>query len=865
MDPARWERMWALYEEVVKRPKKGWSLYLRATCPDDAELRAQVKELLSSEAPPESFLEAAPGVPPPPPLETDTLIGESIGPYRIMARLGSGGMGVVYEAEQERPIRRRVALKLMRPGLSSRELLARFESERQALALVSHAHIAKVFDVGATDDGRPFFVMERVEGPRITDYCDEQRLTIRQRLELFLPVCDAVQHAHQKGILHRDLKPSNIVVATDNGQPRPMIIDFGVSKLLDPRLARATAHTRTGSFLGTPEYMSPEQWDTPGDVDSRADVNSLGVTLYELLTGSLPLELRGKSLSEAWRIQREQEPERPSTRVSTLGEQGEKEAAAHRRLRPEAFRRELAGDLDWIVMRALEKERERRYGAASELAADIERHLRDLPVLAGPPSRLYRGRKFVRRHRVAVAAAVAFGVALLAGLAGTVWMAVEAAKARDEAQSEAAVAQATSDFLEQMFSAPDPYQERSQAGVETKVVDVLDQAARDLDSAFPDQPLVEARLRRVLGGTYTSLRQHEAAKNHLRKALRIQETHLGPDHLDTVETRFRLAHPVWAAQSGAADRNEYLALYRSVYESRRRQLGAANPETLEAMQMLAEALRISGHKAELGKLATEALVIYRQELQEGFSGDPRPMNSMDSMAVFLVALPETERAPLVRQFVERRSQALGEEHEATFEAKRLLAFTLMVNDEPAAATEIWPEVIEHGRRRDGNDRHNMNFMNYFAYSLLEAGRLKEAEDVQRELLSAVARFYGIESPNYRGDERFLGSILLRQGRVQEAEALFRRLLSKAEDVPPPTKVAIPLLRADLGRVLTEQGRYDEAEKELLKSYGLLEQAVGAEDSVRQLAIGPLIELYEAWGKPEKAAEFRALRTDNDPS
>ncbi len=860
MEPARWERMWALYEEVVKRPKEDWSPYLRATCPDDAELRAQVQELLSSEAPPESFLEAAPRLPPPPQPETDTLIGESIGPYRIMARLGGGGMGVVYEAEQERPIRRRVALKLMRPGLSSRELLARFESERQALALVSHAHIAKVFDVGATDDGRPFFVMERVEGPRITDYCDEQRLTIRQRLELFLPVCDAVQHAHQKGILHRDLKPSNIVVATDNGQPRPMIIDFGVSKLLDPSLARATAHTRTGSFLGTPEYMSPEQWDTPGDVDSRADVYSLGVILYELLIGSLPLELRGKSMSQAWRMQREQEPERPSTRVSTLGEQGEKEAAAHRRLRPEAFRRELAGDLDWIVMRALEKERERRYGAASELAADIERHLRDLPVLAGPPSRLYRGRKFVRRHRVGVAAAVASAVALLAGLAGTVWMAVEAAKARDEAQSEAAVAQATSDFLEQMFSAPDPFQESSQAGVETKVVDVLDQAARDLDSAFPDQPLVEARLRRVLGGTYTRLTQFEAAKNHLRQALEIQETHLGPDHLDTVETRFRLADAVGWAESGAADRNEYLALYRSVYDSRRRQLGAANPETLEAMARLAGTLRTSGRKAEFERLATEGLAIYRQELQEGFSGDPPPTMSMTRL---LRVLPETERTPLVRKFVERRRRALGEEHEATLEAKRVLASTLIAND-PAAAAEIMAEVVEHRRRRDGDDRRNVNDMAIFAYFLMEAGRLKEAEDAHREMLSAAARFYGIESPRYRDYERDGGGILLRQGRFQEAEALYRRLLSTTEAVPPQRKGEILALRAGLGRLLTELGRYDEAEKELLQSYELLEQAFGEERPETQWVIEPLIELYEAWGKPEKAAEFRALRTDNDP-
>ena len=332
-----------------------------------------------------------------------------IGPYRVLTVLGQGGMGVVYLAEQEHPIRRKVALKVVKVGMDTREVVSRFDTERQALALMSHPNIARVLDAGASDQGRPYFVMEYVPGIPITDYCDRNRLPNRQRLALFITVCQAVQHAHQKGVIHRDLKPSNVLVAIEDGRPVPKIIDFGIAKATHQRLTEQTVFTRHGVLIGTPEYMSPEQAD-PGrlDVDTTTDVYSLGVILYELLVGVLPFDgdtLRKAAYAELVRIIQDDEPARPSLRVTSLGADAGN-MANRRDTDVPSLRKQLRGDLDWIVLRALEKDRTRRYASASEFAADIERHLADEPVMACPPSAIYRLKKTYRRHRVGVAAAL---------------------------------------------------------------------------------------------------------------------------------------------------------------------------------------------------------------------------------------------------------------------------------------------------------------------------------------------------------------------------------------------------------------------------------------------------------------------------
>jgi non-specific serine/threonine protein kinase/serine/threonine-protein kinase len=341
-------------------------------------------------------------------------VPERIGPYKILNILGQGGMGIVYLAEQTEPVRRRVALKVIKHGMDTDQVVARFETERQALALMDHPAIAKVFDAGVTPDRRPYFVMEHVPGVPITEHCDRHKLTTRERLDLFLEVCEGVQHAHHKAIVHRDLKPSNVLVSVVDGRRRPKIIDFGVAKAVERKLTDRSLQTELGMLIGTPAYMSPEQ-AVGRDIDTRTDVYGLGVMLYELLVGALPFEpeeLRSSGLDAMVRKICAEVPPKPSTRLSTLGEASTTYAAL-RRTEPSTLRRELAGDLDWITMKALEKDRARRYDSPRELAADIERHLTHEPVLAGPPSVAYQARKFIRRHRVGVSVAAVAIVALL--------------------------------------------------------------------------------------------------------------------------------------------------------------------------------------------------------------------------------------------------------------------------------------------------------------------------------------------------------------------------------------------------------------------------------------------------------------------
>src|SRR5262245_50337583 len=437
-DAERWRRISALFDEASELPPERRAAFLDETCAGDDELRNRVMQLLEAAersagpldrpamAHAGSLLRQLAQEEPAQPTESVMPAGEEtvppVGPYRPLQKLGEGGMGEVWLAEQTEPIRRKVALKLIKAGMDTKHFVARFEAERQALALMDHPTIARVFDAGATPRGLPYFVMEYVQGEPITAYCDRQRLTMRERLELLSRICEGVQHAHQKGIIHRDLKPSNVLVAIQGGRPVPKIIDFGVAKATAQRLTERTMYTELGALIGTPEYMSPEQAEMTGlDVDTRTDVYALGVILYELLTGALPFdpkELRAAGFDEIRRRIREVDPPRPSTKVSTLGERAT-ESARRRGTEPAKLVSRLRGDLDWITMKALEKDRTRRYGSPMELAADIARHLGDEPVQARPPSVAYRTRKFIRRHRLGAAAAAFISLTLVAGMIGT--------------------------------------------------------------------------------------------------------------------------------------------------------------------------------------------------------------------------------------------------------------------------------------------------------------------------------------------------------------------------------------------------------------------------------------------------------------
>ncbi len=437
----------SIFLAAVEKPPAERAAFLDEATSGNAILRVRVEALLKAHDNPDSFLQEAAAEfgatvdlsPTEPPLAERP--GTLIGPYKLLEQIGEGGMGVVYMADQQAPVRRRVALKVIKTGMDTKQVIARFEAERQALALMDHSNIARVLDAGATDSGRPYFVMELVRGIPITEYCDQNNLPVHERLELFVQVCHAVQHAHQKGIIHRDLKPSNVLVTLNDGRPVPKVIDFGVAKATGQQLTEKTLFTAFAQMVGTPLYMSPEQAEmTSLDIDTRSDIYSLGVLLYELLTGTTPFDrarMRAAAFDEIRRIIREEEPPKPSTRISTLDE-ARTATAAHRKVDAHRLSQLVAGDLDWIVMKALEKDRTRRYDTAGNFAADVLRHLGDQPVEACPPSAGYRFRKFARRNRVALIMVLLVSGALVLGTVVSTWQAIRATRAESLADARLA-------------------------------------------------------------------------------------------------------------------------------------------------------------------------------------------------------------------------------------------------------------------------------------------------------------------------------------------------------------------------------------------------------------------------------------------
>jgi non-specific serine/threonine protein kinase/serine/threonine-protein kinase len=544
-----------------------------------------------------------------------------VGPYRLVRHLGQGGMGAVYEALQEEPLRRTVAIKLIKAGMDSAALVARFESERQALALMDHPGIARVFDAGTTRSGRPYFAMELVSGEPLTEYCDQRRLSLARRVELFAQLCDAVQHAHQKGIIHRDLKPSNILVEEVDGVAVPKVIDFGIAKAITPEVGTGAPHTQLGAVVGTPDYMSPEQAASGGaDIDVRSDVYSLGVVLHELLTGELPVppEVRQAGADAVRRHVASEEPRRPSQRVSRLPARDE--VSERREVDASALARSLRGDLDWILLEALAREREQRYAAAAELAADCRRYLRHEPVLAGPPSAAYRARKFVRRHRLLVAAAVlVLGAVLLGAALATVGLlrarASEgrAQEARRQAEREAEIARQIADFLVGLFRVSDPGEAR---GNEVTARELLERGAEHVREELRQQPEVQARLMHTMGDVYSELGLYGESEELLEEALRLRRVAVGERSEEAAETLDELAslrrrrYELGAAQ----------AAYREALAIREATLGPDHPDVAGSLSNLAIAHRLAGETAAARPLLERALEItesHAPAVQEG--------------------------------------------------------------------------------------------------------------------------------------------------------------------------------------------------------------------------------------------------------
>jgi len=776
---------------------------------------------------------------------------KTVGPYHLLQKIGEGGMGEVWVAEQHGPIHRRVALKLIKAGMDTKQVIARFESERQALAVMDHPAIAKVFEAGATEEGRPYFVMEYVQGIPITTHCDQNRLSIRERLELFRHICEGVQHAHQKAIIHRDLKPSNILVVIQDGEAVPKIIDFGVAKATAQSLTERTMYTELGVLIGTPEYMSPEQAEMSGqNVDTRTDVYSLGAILYELLVGALPFdpkELRLAGFDEIRRKIREVDPPKPSTKLSMMGNASTTQAQNRRMERP-ALIRQIRGDLDWITMKALEKDRIRRYGSPAELAADIDRYLHHQPVVARPPSTVYKARKFVRRHRVGVGVASTLAALLVSF---SVTMAIQArriARERDRANQEAETSRQVSDFLAGLFKVSDPSEAR---GNSVTAREILDKGADKITRDLQGQPLVQTRLMSTMADVYNSLGLYSKAQPLVEKSLDISRLILGNNSPETMTSISRMG--VQLLNQGKFAQAE--AYFLEALEGRRRILGTYHSDTLRSINNIGAVL------IKQGKL-TEA---------EGY---------------YFEALEVVNRI-------------FGENHIETFSTINNLGALLFLQGKLAEAEGYYRKAIEISRRLQGNDHpQTLRCLGNLGELLLSQGKLKEAEPYIRESLDGRRRVLGEDHPSTVWSLESLAILLKNQEKLVEAENLFRDILEKRRLILPAGHTSIadalvglgdvlnmekryaeaePMLREGLtiyqkalvpnsyeifdainilGESLAGQKRYEEAESLLLKgATGLLENNRTSEAKKRRTIEG-VIKLYADWGKPEKAASWK---------
>jgi non-specific serine/threonine protein kinase/serine/threonine-protein kinase len=684
--------------------------------------------------------------------------GAVIGSYHLLEPIGKGGMGEVWLAEQKQPVRRRVALKLIKAGMDTREVVSRFDSERQALALMEHPNIAKVFDAGATPQGRPYFAMEYVTGIPITQYCDKHRMTLRERLELFVHVCDGVQHAHQKAVIHRDLKPSNILVGEVDGKPQPRIIDFGLAKATSQHLTAETLFTRVGAIVGTPGYMSPEQADSTGvDVDTRTDVYSLGVVLYELLAGALPLEFHNLAFAEILRRLREDEAPRPSTKLRTLGGQSGA-AAKNRGSELPALARQLRGDLDAIALKALEKERTRRYATPTELAADIGRYLRHEPVMARPASAAHRARKYIRRHRMGVAVAaglaavlVSFGVVQRLQLRRTM-------RERDRADRIAA-------FMTGMFKVSDPSAAR---GNSITAREILDKASKEIDTGLSKDPELQAQMMQTMGEVYGSLGLYPQAQSLLTRAVDIRRRVLGPRNPETLTSMSSLGGSLMRqGRYAEADRLE-----RETLDIRRRVLGPEHPDTLRSMNSLDSVLLVAGRYAEAEKLGREALDLERRVL------GPEHPDTLGSMTNLAIAFYEdgryAEAEKLGREALDTKRRVLGPEHPNTLMSMNDLAAVLNNEGRYAEAEKLQRETLKIRRRILGPAHpETLQSINLLANALAGEGRYAEAEKLHREILDIQRRALGPEHPDTASSKYNVGCMLARKGNRDEALSLLR--------------------------------------------------------------------------------------------
>ncbi len=759
--------------------------------------------------------------------------------YKLRQEIGEGGMGTVFLAEQLRPVRRQVALKLIKRGMDSRSVLARFESERQALALMEHPNIARVLDAGTAADGRPFFVMELVKGIPITEYCDAHRLGLNARLALFRQVCSAVQHAHQKGIIHRDLKPSNVLVESHDDRPVPKVIDFGLAKATSGlRLTEQSLFTAFGSVAGTPLYMAPEQARFNAlDVDTRADIYALGVILYELLTGSTPIAretLKRAALDEMLRVIREEEPPTPSSRISTSGALPSVAAARH--VEPARLSRLVRGDLDWIVMKALAKERERRYDSAIGLGNDVERFVNHEPVSAGPPTAAYRLRKFVRRNRAQVAAAALVLLALVLGVVGTTLGLLEARRQARRAEAQEAVARAEAAAKEEARRAEADERRHAEArlGQVTKMNEILgsifrdlhpntvaklgkplaaalgerlDRATAEIEGEATGDPLAVARMQMSLGEAQRGLGYSAKAAALFEKARATRAARLGPDHPDTLTSLRHLA----GSYDKIGRRDEALRLREQALARAKAKLGPDHPNTIWSMADLAGSYADAGRRDEALRLNEEVLALRRAKLGPDH---PATIASLHSLATNYADVGRRDEALKLREEVlTLRRAKLGPDHPDTIWSMAALALSYADTGRLDEALKLREEALALRRAKLGPDHPDtIVSLDDLAASYADAGRLDEALKLREEVLAFRRAKLGPDHPATIGGMAALAHSYAEAGRRDEALKLREEALALRRAKLGPDHPDTIWSMADLAASYADAGRRDEALK-----------------------------------------------------